>query len=337
MKTLSIHIILVLLGMMFWAERLDAQAAQFNAATGDVQGRYNVGGLVGRSTEADGRMIDNYAIGSVAGQQYVGGLIGINAALVRDCYSVGPVFGNAPTGGFIGNNTGQVSGSYWDMQKSGQSTSSGGSGRSTDEMTYPYAANTFVNWNFETVWKQDILPWANQGYPFLQPTEVYRLDLKVYPGGSGTVTGSGYYKANTEVSIVAVPNQDFKFVGWMLDGIIISTQPLFGYILPSHKSLTAVFQENTTSLDESSSETLPLVRVYPNPATDELNIDLLTVPEQVRSVSLVNILGQTLRTDRLNGSGQRKCTFYIKDLAPGLYGVVIDYGSRRIVAKAIIQ
>lgn len=41
------------------------------------------------------------------------------------------------------------------METSGMETSDGGEGRITSEMTYPYADNTFMDWDFDKVWGGD--------------------------------------------------------------------------------------------------------------------------------------------------------------------------------------
>jgi hypothetical protein len=56
---------------------------------------------------------------------------------------------------------------YWDMVVSGQNSSAAGIGKTTEEMTYPYGANTYVGWDFDNVWKHDYDHSKNDGYPYL--------------------------------------------------------------------------------------------------------------------------------------------------------------------------
>ncbi len=67
-------------------------------------------------------------------------------------------------GGLIGN--GAALNSYWNTQSSGQAASSGGEGRTTDEMTWPYPAQCYVNWDWLT-WIPDPDHTVNGGYPYL--------------------------------------------------------------------------------------------------------------------------------------------------------------------------
>jgi len=160
-------------------------------STGNVSGDDNVGGLCGRNfgtitncystgsvtgSRAGGlcgytyygTITNCYSTGSVSGDSYVGGLCGyIYKGTITNCYSTGSVTGNFNIGGLCGiNNSGTITNCYWNTETSGQSISSGGEGRTTAEMTYPYAENTYINWDFLNVWHNDIIG-NNNGYPVL--------------------------------------------------------------------------------------------------------------------------------------------------------------------------
>ncbi len=126
-----------------------------------------VGGLVGALY--NGTITDSYAMGSVRGNYTVGGLIGYQSGgAISASYSKGQVTLNGMGGGMVGGkHGGTISASYWDKQTSGQTSSGGGEGRTTDEMTYPYATNTYVGWNFGDIWAADSAG-QNNGYPFLR-------------------------------------------------------------------------------------------------------------------------------------------------------------------------
>jgi hypothetical protein len=165
--------------------------------TGNVSGTGNgVGGLVGQSYA--GTISSSYTTGNVSGTgNGVGGLIGLNwgtisnsyskasvsvtslagiwgggfvganmmGGVISNSYSIGSVSGNI-IGGFCGWNDQDIMNSYWNTDI--YPTSDGGSGRTTDQMTYPYAQNTYTGWNFQTIWEDDINYDINQGYPYLR-------------------------------------------------------------------------------------------------------------------------------------------------------------------------
>jgi len=140
-------------------------------AKGMVQGDYGIGGLVGLN--CNGTVTSCYAMGTVNGGTegvYIGGLVGLNQnGTVTKCYAAGPVTGGSYVGGFAGaNGGGTIQSCYWDKEVSGQLTSGGGEGRTTNDMTYPYASGTYVDWDFVTVWAADVSGAINNGYPYLR-------------------------------------------------------------------------------------------------------------------------------------------------------------------------
>ena len=116
----------------------------------------------------------------------MGGLIGqIKTGKVERSYSAGPVSGTGIyVGGFLGQGTGtSLTDCYWDTQTSGQSSSAGGegvAGRTTAQMIYPHAADTYAEWDFQTIWAADVEGTRNDGYPYLDPRGSDQSDVQVY-------------------------------------------------------------------------------------------------------------------------------------------------------------
>ncbi|MBW6515779.1 MAG: hypothetical protein K0B81_04065 [Candidatus Cloacimonetes bacterium] len=178
--------------------RLSSSHILNSHSTSSATGLFAVGGLVGRSYSAHieksyalgtimnyggtrsgglvgmmegGEINDCYARGTVEGTWETGGLVGwIDEGTVANSYATGALEGFSDTvGGLIGfiDNEGLIFNSYWDMDTTTKTQSAGGEGRTTSEMTYPYAANTYQNWDFESVWGEDVNHQINNGYPYL--------------------------------------------------------------------------------------------------------------------------------------------------------------------------
>jgi PGF-CTERM protein len=106
-------------------------------AEGDVTGSQRVGGLVGFNNGTDTQtqqvqpltVLQSYATGSVSGGDEVGGLIGRNLNdTVKDTYAVGDVSGGDQAGCLVGNNTGadsQINRSYAACEVTGDSSVGG--------------------------------------------------------------------------------------------------------------------------------------------------------------------------------------------------------------------
>jgi hypothetical protein len=118
---------------------------------------------------------DCYSKASSYGTDMSGGFVGraYDNTNISNCYSTGNVQGNTNVGGFIGYieypASVFITNCYWDTETSGQLTSAAGEGRTTAEMTLPYSGDTYVGWDFGSVWADDIYN-LNEGYPRLQWT-----------------------------------------------------------------------------------------------------------------------------------------------------------------------
>jgi hypothetical protein len=179
---------------------------------GTISGYGQVGGIAGYN--GDYVYIQKSTnLGSVTGNSEVGGIAGKNIyAEIENCFNRAPVTANNKGGGIVGYtddlpylnigylpnikntyNTGHiscenngggivgyastnefVSNSYWDNETSGIDVSVGGEPRLSSEMKFPYAQNTYLGWDFASVWYQDVAN-INDGYPFLNANHVLGL------------------------------------------------------------------------------------------------------------------------------------------------------------------
>ncbi len=146
-------------------------------STGSVRGRSGrttVGGLTGFKAAYNPQVTDSYSTMNVHGATgEIGGLVGRNHSgdIVRS-YSTGTVTAEneeqSDIGGFVGSYVGgNVLNSYWDTEASERENSAAGQGRLTRQMTYPYDEDTYVGWNFDTIWEEDTQGNLNDGYPIL--------------------------------------------------------------------------------------------------------------------------------------------------------------------------
>jgi hypothetical protein len=148
-------------------------------STGTIDAKFDnaAGGLIGGAQNVDSHSIfieNSFSSVDVIGNKAVGGLVGgiIKNTIVTNSYSTGSVTGNSEVGGLIGRldslDTVTVTNCYWNIETSGQTTSAAGEGRTTAEMTLPsYGSNTYVGWDFGSVWADDIYN-LNEGYPRLE-------------------------------------------------------------------------------------------------------------------------------------------------------------------------
>jgi hypothetical protein len=95
--------------------------------TGLVDGRGNVGGLVGRNNECSGVSNSHSGASVNAASDYsAGGLVGRNLGAITNCYSTGSVGGRYYVGGLLGYNAGTAANSYSTGPVSGKYGAVGG-------------------------------------------------------------------------------------------------------------------------------------------------------------------------------------------------------------------
>jgi len=193
-----------------------------SALTGRGNG-YGGGGLVGAL--GSGTVNNCYATGSITSTGgYLGGLVGLTYGEVYNSYSIGAISGNTSyKGGLFGAGEFIGSGDYWNTETSGQEYASGGvnyegtMGRTTSDMTYPYAVDTYVGWDFANVWRVDATHTLNNGYPSLFAPD-YLNGLEVTVGAAAiTVTGGNANIGTGTIPEITIPDftptQTFTFVG----------------------------------------------------------------------------------------------------------------------------
>lgn len=152
----------------------------YSTGTINNNGHYT-GGLIG--VTFGGTIENSYSKSDVSGQEWVAGIVGKNMSgadpeegqhdlTIIKSYSSGSVtVEEEHAGGLV---AGHVSGtevhsesSYWNTETSGQYSSVVGGGRYTEEMSYPYDEDTYVDWDFDDIWLHDSDHSVNNGYPYI--------------------------------------------------------------------------------------------------------------------------------------------------------------------------
>lgn len=74
----------------------------------------------------------------------------------------------------------------------------------------------------------------------------YTLTLFTVPADGGSAVGAGDYLYGDSVTVTAVPNEGYDFVGWFFGDDTLSVDTVYTFIMPSNNlGLTAVFQIKT--------------------------------------------------------------------------------------------
>ena len=121
------------------------------------------------------------------------------------------------------------------------------------------------------------------------------------------------------------PFENFTFINWTEDGIEVSTELSFSFIVEGNRSLVAhlLFYDG---LDENTSA----IELYPNPASDWLHIEA----EGVRKVVVVNALGQVMES--IETENREELLLNVKHYEPAAY-IMMLYTESGIVTKRFVK
>jgi len=326
------------------------------SVSGQLHGSYAVGGLVGHLVSSD---ISNcFSTASVSSQTRVGGLVGLMYmnSTVTNCFSTGLVTcSGSYSGGLIGHlDYGEhtITASYWDVQTSGQSSSAAGSGRTSDEMTYPYAANTYQGWNFSNTWKADDTDY-NGGYPYFyrwigmlsishnaaQPGEPVLFSISSPTWGTQiyyTLDGS----EPTESSLLY--SESFWVYPDADSTVYVGARAYKAGYVPSSIATAYYYFGFVANPPEENTPHLQVIECYPNPFTAQCRFKVNLSRPGRASLKIYNTRGQlvkTLHSDTWT-SGEIAGIWNGRDsngrqVAAGIYLLCLDGGDTRIVRKII--
>lgn len=104
----------------------------------------------------------------------------------------------------------------------------------------------------------------------------YEVTASVNEENFGTVTGAGTYNDGEEATLVATPNEGYKFINWTENDTVVSEEAEYTFVVKGNRNLVANFV-STESIGELTASFL----LYPNPANDKLNIVTETEIEEV--------------------------------------------------------
>lgn len=145
----------------------------------------------------------------------------------------------------------------------------------------------------------------------------YTISATASPSNYGTVIGAGVYEYGYTVTLLAIPNDGYKFVNWTEGNTVVSPYSDLSFVVTENRTFVAHFAE-ITGLEDVTVED---VTVYPNPATTSC---LIECPAQMGKLVVVNEKGMIVRSVEdvnatsyeLDMDGLAKGTYFIQIIAP---------------------
>jgi len=162
---------------------------------------------------------------------------------------------------------------------------------------------------------------------FEEEGETYLVSVSVNNEEYGAVTGGGYYEENETATATATAYTGYKFVNWTKDGIEVSTDNPYSFIVTEDIELIANFEEKV-GIENIE---VTVVKIYPNPTTGELKIESGELI--IENVKVFDIYGKVLKTESRRQKG--KILMDISELPVGVYFLRIKTEQGEVVKKVL--
>ena len=81
-------------------------------------------------------------------------------------------------------------------------------------------------------------------------------DIEVEVEAGGIVVGPGSYYYGDTCNLVAIPDDCYEFVGWYENGVLVSTEPEYSFVVEGDHSITAQFQTIQYQLSVAVNDTV---------------------------------------------------------------------------------
>ena len=126
----------------------------------------------------------------------------------------------------------------------------------------------------------------------------YEVAISLNIENAGVVLGAGNYTHGDNVTVTATPNENYKFVNWTEDGILVSEEQTYVFEITSDRNLVANFL-STESVEKIFDETFS---VCPNPANVNNEINLGKTFDRVEVYNSLGVkVAEYTNADRIDG------------------------------------
>ena len=212
----------------------------------------------------------------------------------------------------------------------GGTVTGGGNYDGGQQCTVTATANTgytFVNWteNGEVVTTNASYTFIVEGNRTLVANFTlnnYTISVTADPTEGGMVMGAGNYDHGTTCTLTATANENYEFINWTKDGIEVSTDATYTFMVTASEDYVAHFRY-FDSVDEDTA----VCQIFPNPFTSTLSI---TTEKAIKNVRVYDVYGHLLMEKAVSDN---HFVFDLSGLSPGSYIMHVDYGDSRSIHR----
>ena len=144
----------------------------------------------------------------------------------------------------------------------------------------------------------------------------YEVLTSVNPYNGGTITKVGDNHYGSTVTLTITPAENFEFLNWTEDGVVVSEELSYSFILTDHHWFVANLVE-ITNVDENAEHVLS---IYPNPVNDKLFIE---AEKAISNVEIMNVTGAVVFSKDFDSD---KVEIEVSSLQNGVYFVKMTVG-----------
>ena len=147
----------------------------------------------------------------------------------------------------------------------------------------------------------------------------YQITALANPSAGGRVwiqggdSSSGTYEEGTSVTVVAQVNSGYRFIGWTVNGTMVSTDASYTFTVEADRTLTAVFERisvptpsNPSYQITTSTATNGTVTVTPTSTKSGAKVTITATPDEGYTVDTISVTrangGEIEVTDNGNGT-----------------------------------
>jgi hypothetical protein len=139
--------------------------------------------------------------------------------------------------------------------------------------------------------------------------QTFQITASVEPAEGGTAIGGGTYNYGDVVTIEVDTNEDWAFLNWTENGIVVSEEKTYTFTATEDRSFVANLEYTEGVGEQNGSQTI----IYPNPVNDKLTVE---AQEAIGTVEIYNLMGAMVYS-------QKNCTNKVEinttDLQSGIY------------------
>ena len=152
----------------------------------------------------------------------------------------------------------------------------------------------------------------------------YAIAATADPIEGGTVSGAGNYEFGVSCTLSATPNESYLFVNWTKDGVEVSTDSRYTFIVTADETYVAHFQ-----FIDNVEENTVFSQIFPNPFTSSVSIK---AERTVEKVSVYDIYGRLVKEQTVFDT---EFELDLSGLGNGAYLLQLDYGDSRNVHRIV--